>query len=313
MIKEVSEKRNKHWTDHELQILELNYLHICHADLAEFLGRTEGSIRNKCYEMGWRKQSPGLTDNELKTIHEWYDTHEPLNLQKLSELIKQPITTICHAARKMGLTQYGRPRPDLKDCPYLHQNNPEIPHPRGMLGKHHSKETRQLLSEKFAEAWKNPQSRLNSIEFRQTLSDNAAKQHREGNFGKITSTYSRCKKGKREDLDGLFVRSSWEANWARYLNWLIEMGEIQEWGYELVRFEFHGIKRGIRSYLPDFRVVNNDGSIEYHEVKGWLNARSKTALKRMVKYYPDIKLVLIDEETYRTVEKDVKPFIPLWE
>ena len=32
--------------------------------------------------------------------------------------------------------------------------------------------------------------------------------------------------GKREDLGGLYVRSAWEANYCRYLSWLIEQGEI---------------------------------------------------------------------------------------
>jgi len=119
--------------------------------------------------------------------------------------------------------------------------------------------------------------------------------------------------GKREDLNNLFVRSSWEANYARYLNWLVGLGEIKSWEYEPEEFEFKTIKKGNRFYIPDFKVTNNDGSIEYHEVKGYMDADSKTKLKRMAKYYPEIKLVLIDKPVYLELHKQLKNLIPNWE
>jgi len=135
------------------------------------------------------------------------------------------------------------------------------------------------------------------------------------------STHSECypqmrsrrgKTGKREDLDNLFVRSAWEANYARYLNWLISLGEIIMWEYEPDTYEFP-VKRGSRFYTPDFKVYHNDGSIEYHEVKGYMDQRSSTKLKRMARYYPQIKLVLIDAPNYRAIARDVCKIIPNWE
>lgn len=128
-----------------------------------------------------------------------------------------------------------------------------------------------------------------------------------------TTGKARGKGGKRSDLNDLFVRSSWEANYARYLNWLISIGEIKKWEYEPDTFEFHKIKRGSKFYTPDFKITNNDNSIEYHEVKGWMNQESQTKLNRMQKYYPDIKVVLIDRDAYHGIAKDVKRFIPNWE
>lgn len=119
--------------------------------------------------------------------------------------------------------------------------------------------------------------------------------------------------GKREDLDGLYVRSAWEANYCRYLNWLIEQGEITNWEFEPDTFEFKNIKRGTRFYTPDFKITNPDGSIEYHEIKGWMNQKSRTKLKRMAKYYPDVKVIVIDSEAYHALAKDVRGFIPNWE
>lgn len=128
-----------------------------------------------------------------------------------------------------------------------------------------------------------------------------------------TPVRSKAHQGKRADLDGLYVRSAWEANYARFLTWLISIGQIKNWQYEVDTFEFHAIKRGSRFYTPDFKITNNDDTIEYHEVKGWMDQKSQTKLGRMKKYYPDVKIVLIDKDAYRAIEKDVKRFIIFWE
>jgi hypothetical protein len=127
------------------------------------------------------------------------------------------------------------------------------------------------------------------------------------------SIHPKGKGGKREDLGGLYVRSRWEANWARYLNWLVAQGQISRWEYEPDVFEFVGIRRGTRFYTPDFKVYNLDGTIEYHEVKGWLTPGSKTKLKRMAKYHPNVKVVLIEVTLYRSICKKMAPLIPCWE
>jgi hypothetical protein len=125
--------------------------------------------------------------------------------------------------------------------------------------------------------------------------------------------YSRTRGGKREDLDGAYFRSGWEANYARYLNWQIKNGLIQGWEYEPETFEFVGIKRGSRFYTPDFKVLLNSGEVEYHEIKGWMDNRSKTKLRRMTKYHPTIKIVLIGEKQYYAIAKQISACIPNWE
>ncbi len=113
--------------------------------------------------------------------------------------------------------------------------------------------------------------------------------------------YSRGKGGKRGDLGDVYFRSRYEANYARYLNFLISNSEIVKWEYESDTFWFHKIKRGVRSYTPDFKVYLNDGQVEYHEVKGWDYPRGMTARKRMGKYYSHVKLVLVGEEFFKAV------------
>ena len=111
-----------------------------------------------------------------------------------------------------------------------------------------------------------------------------------------------------------YYRSGWEANYAYYLEWLKNKKKITDWQHEPREdtFWFLAIKRGVRSYLPDFKVTNLDNSIEYHEVKGHMDAKSVTKIKRMAKYYPKVKLVVIDSKMYKSIEKTMKLIIKEW-
>jgi len=90
------------------------------------------------------------------------------------------------------------------------------------------------------------------------------------------------------------MRSSWEIRYAALLSFYEQQKIIKNWEYEPDTFWFDGIKRGVRSYKPDFKIFKNDGTIEYHEVKGRMDAKSRTKLNRMRIYHPEIEVVLID-------------------
>lgn len=109
----------------------------------------------------------------------------------------------------------------------------------------------------------------------------------------------------------VYMRSRWEVNYAHYLELLLRSGSITSWDYEPETFWFEGIKRGTTSYKPDFKVTYGNGSVEYHEVKGWMDARSKTKIKRMKKYHPNIVLVIIDTQWFKD-HKSLKNQIPGW-
>jgi hypothetical protein len=109
-----------------------------------------------------------------------------------------------------------------------------------------------------------------------------------------------------------FYRSLWEANYARYLEWMKTVGHISDWQHEPETFWFDGIKRGCVSYLPDFSVKRTDGSVEYHEVKGWMDDRSKTKIARMAKYHPNVKLSVVDAKAYRQLVNAVSSLVPGW-
>lgn len=118
--------------------------------------------------------------------------------------------------------------------------------------------------------------------------------------------------GRRADLNDQYFRSKMEANWARYLQFLVDNGEIESWEYEPDEFEFVGIKRGARFYKPDFKIVDS-GKVYYHEVKGHMDSVSRTKLKRMKKYHPDVEIQVIGKTRYNSVAKTGAAIIPGWE
>ncbi len=104
-------------------------------------------------------------------------------------------------------------------------------------------------------------------------------------------------------------RSGWEQNYAFYLEWLKTGGHIKDWEYEpLPRYEFivtEGNHQRALSlgYLPDFKVTNNDDTFYLVEVKGKPQGMRK--LQRMKKFYPKIKIELVDREAYMQLKKKI--------
>ncbi|KKN52952.1 hypothetical protein LCGC14_0607530 [marine sediment metagenome] len=132
---------------------------------------------------------------------------------------------------------------------------------------------------------------------------------------KGVNMYSRSKGGKREDLDGQYFRSNYEANYARFLNFLMANGEpIEKWEFEPDTFEFKKIKKGTRFYTPDFKIYYKDEHIEYHEVKGWDYTKGITQRKRFAKYFPHLKLLVVDGDFFKDIKrKGMDKLIPYWE
>ena len=179
-------------------------------------------------------------------------------------------------------------------------------HPRGFLGGIHSQEALNKMSEAGLRSWKNKtQEQLDEHYRRASIAGQKIINNREK---------ASWKSGWRE-FGGKkkYYRSRWESNYGRYLQWLKENGEIKDWEHESDVFWFKGIKRGCMSYKPDFKVIENNNEIVYHEVKGWMDDRSKTKIKRMAIYYPNVKLIVIDSNLYKKMSKKLKFLIPGWE
>ena len=84
-------------------------------------------------------------------------------------------------------------------------------------------------------------------------------------------------------------RSQLEKNVAMdYLVLLKACGQIKDWNYEFMKFEFPD-----DSYLVDFTITENDGSFYHIEAKGMWDARAKRKLALLNKYYPQARIVLV--------------------
>lgn len=274
----------------------------------------------------WETRTNTWSESDLSILRRWYAEHDgtKMHLQELADSLGRLKSNVCRKARSLGLTNQSRTtgRKDRRKFKtreeyiealrrYRREWLKNNPHPRGALGMKHTPETLAIISAK-SKAFNAGVSFLE----RQAMSDKAraTKLAKYGRAGFPTpNTYSRCRRGKRSDIGDIMFRSRWEANYARFLNFLKLIGHVKCWEYEVETFRFDGIKRGTLTYTPDFRVTIASGAVEYHEVKGWMNAKSATRLKRMRKYHPSVKVVLIDEKRYRAIEKEHGKSLPNWE
>lgn len=226
---------------------------------------------------------------------------EPINIDELAVRIGKDKTNVSRKARQFGLTSRLRKKTEevcLAQGIRAREQIKKNGHPRGGYKK--GREVRVCpRCNRFFDVFPSSKQKY--------CSRTCSNFHRQvyGNQG-----YS--KTGRRSDLDNQYFRSTYEANYARYLNFIIKKHkQIIRWEYEPETFEFKKIKKGTRFYTPDFKIYFSDGHIEYHEVKGWDYPKGRTARKRFLKYYPNLKLVLVNSEWFRSlVRKGYKKLIP---
>lgn len=294
-------------TNEHRKIILSSYKEKTRDELCQETGLTSKQITGVLYNRGLTI-SDEFTEAEIKKIIEFYSNKEIIDLKSFSHEIDRQATSICRVARRLGLTKIGRPANEEskikiseKTRSWIRENG----HPRGMLNKRHTDGMRKKMSDRLVSSWADENSIFNSDKHRQKKSDVMCGKRASN------SSYSRGRSGTRGDL-GFFVRSSWEANYARYLKFLQKNGEIVRFEYEPDTYIFHEIKRGTRSYTPDFKIFLNDGSFEYHEVKGWMDNKSRVKLERMKKFYPNIRVILIEKKEYNEIKK-ISSMIEFWE
>lgn len=269
------------WTENELNALLGAYENaedkkINLDDIAEEIGRSRSAVACKAYSMGLTNKSRMKTDNG------------PTDRRRFKGDNKAALASISQHARKR-----------------FKEGN----HPRGMLGKKHSNETKEKLSELSSIA----QAKVSESERTSRLEKASLSRKKIGFSPPKTKRGSWVAGWRQVGGREIYFRSRWEANYAFYLQWLLENGAIRAWEYEPKTFWFENIRRGVRSYKPDFFVTENNGDQAYHEIKGWMDSRSRTTLKRMAKYYPDVQVILIREREYKAIRRKVMGVVPGWE
>lgn len=312
------------WTHEELDALRNGYADgVGLATLAFTIGRSKAAVRNKAYEIGVTTRDDAFTPEEIEALKATYLAGEyrgDLDLAGLALRLGRPKTSLAKKARDLGLIEERKARLPNKPraskarfqspeelsefrSEHLRERHKTRGHP--FEGKTHSPDAREKISKKSKAAWAGK-----SPEEREAWVDKLVS----GNQGAPKVARGTWKAGWRE-IGGKrnYYRSRWEANYARYLEWLKQNGEIAEWQHEPETFWFEAIKRGVRSYKPDFRVWEVSGQSKLHEVKGWMDARSKTTLKRMAKYHPAETVIVIREKQYNEIARKIGPMIEGWE
>jgi hypothetical protein len=318
-------KKLKEWTDEELKYLIENYKSLSYDEIGRNLGRTRKAITIKVFALGLdSKRDPFWSDIEieyLKKVYEDAGDEQSIQYDVLEEKFGRLRSNICRKARELGLTNKNRVKTDLQKeengikMKKWHETHE---HPRGMLGKHVSEKNKILYRQLYTGRKMNfteEQLQGYRMRARETI----------GKLMNGTNMYSRTKSGIRADLQNKFFRSSWEANYARILDF-----QNIKWLYEPKTFFFEGEQRGGTFIIPDFQLTELDAWVE---VKGWLDSRSKSKLTKFKKYYPlefEKLMLIIDGRHQKTAEwltklgvKKIvdyyelrtffKPKIPLWE
>lgn len=323
--RELSPNARTHWASDEDDALKSAVdAGLSNKEIAGISGRTERAIQGRAWRLGllvsreWSKE-------QIAAVQEMYSHGAVVDIDALCNLTGKSRFAIYIKASRLGLGDPSRPivqkrkvrTPKFKTPEERSMYMSEVQkaliakngHPRRMKGKHHSDSTKETLSD-ICTAMNLSRTPEQKIEY---LVKSMKTKIANGTYAQERPNAS-WKAGWRE-IGGInkYYRSKWEANYAKYLEWLKSNKQIKEWKHEPITFWFDGVKRGCVSYLPDFWVQENDGKEAYHEVKGWMDDRSKTKIRRMAKYHPKVKLIVIDSKGYEALKKSVQSLVPGWE
>jgi len=276
------------------------------------------SVHERLKKLGISIPTKKFTEHEIARVQEVYTegfTSGDGKLDALCRELNRQKTSICRKAKSLKLTNTKRLNSEKKSkeqATITKKWMKENEHPQGMKGKKHSKETKKIIGERSVESQNSFSSEKREKITTKILQTRLKKYGTlapapEGNVKVSWKQGWRTIGGKKK-----YFRSRWEANYARWLEWRKQNGEILEWEHEPETFWFEKIKRGARSYLPDFKVIKLDGSHEWHEVKGWMDQRSKTKIKRFRKYYSKEKLEIFDAKWFKR-NKNLAYLIKEWE
>lgn len=280
----------------------------------ERLGLCGETIRKRLKTAGYTLNGSRFTSDQDSAIRSAYATGMPFKIQELEKQLGRSYHAIACRAGLLGVSaRRGKYiRPHLRQEPKAKMTGEErsammkdrhrnFPHP--MLGRRWTPEERLAISARNKGRKVHPETLLKIMK---------TKMEKYGSL--VLTKRGNWKSGWRViGPQKIYARSTWEANYARYLELLRNEGTISKWEHEPVTFWFARSRSGPRCYIPDFRVTFPSGKIQFHEVKRWMDARSRIKLVRMEKYHPKIKIVLVQLEWFSKHHKNLQNRIPEWE
>jgi len=309
-------KTNSKASDHEL--IESYLEHGTVWKVAEKFGMCGQSVHERLIRLDIRLKYPSITEKEKQLIKEFYENGFKIGsgeLKRFAQSLGRTIPLISRTAKEMGLTSKNRKLCDSK-LPEISKRmktwHSENDHPKGMLGKTHSEDYCKEVGVRAKKKWASyseDQRNEHVIKILKTrLKNHGTLCPQKGGPNVSWKQGWRTIGGKEK-----YFRSRWEANYARYLEFMKINNVIKEWLHEPETFWFDKIKRGCVSYLPDFKIIELDGSHNWVEVKGYMCERSVTKLNRFKKYFPKEKLRVVDGKWFKENNRKMSGLIIGWE
>lgn len=281
--------------------------------IANHLNRTKRAIISKASLLGVSKPH-NYTEYEKQYIRENYKS---FNLREIANHLNRPKENIVRWARENGIERTGKKKEFVKEKVYADPKETFKKKSKSMK-EWHANHTHPFLGKKHNEKVKKEQSKRAKNYFENQTEEEKNKRRKNQRYSRIKNGtlyvhgngetgYSRGRNGYRKDLGKYFFKSAWEANYARYLNYL-----NIKWEYEPKRFIFHNVEYMPISYAPDFYLPEYD---QWVEIKGWKDEKSKKRLNRFKEHYPEEykKLILIQEKEYAEIDEKYKDIIKNWE
>jgi hypothetical protein len=263
------------------------------------------SVQERLVKMGIDRSAPRFSAEDEARLAKDYTRY--LLDGRLSELAKEMGRTkqfICRKAKDFGLTDLRRGKKVIKGYKPTRVDWSKHGHPRGFLGGKHSDEAKAIIAHKSSKS----NQLINQSGRRVGMIEKMIKTKMErGNL--VNPRLKQTWKAGWRIVNGnsYFFRSRWEANYARYLELMRNNGLIEKWEHEPDVFLLEG-----KGFLPDFKLTITDNAIEYHEVKGWMDERSKNKIEKMAILHPEIDLKIITASWFRS-NKHLSAEIPEWE
>lgn len=287
----------------------------------ELLGMCGQSVHERLKRLGVNLNNRPFTENDFLILKEFYTTHELKRgsgeLQEIADKLGRTKQFISRKAKQLGLTKKNRSLTE-KNIRIQAQKIKEYikikGHPKGMLGKHHTDEVKKIISKCSIENFKKLTENQKKQRIQKILQTRYENEIKNNSYRELNRVKASWKQGHRL-IDGKdrFFRSSWEFNYALYLQYLKDNQKIKEWYYESEIFYFKESKNNCYAYKPDFKIINNDNSFYFVEIKGWMDSASKKKIENMKIFYPEIKLVVVDLEEYNKFKKEWHFKLKEWE
>ena len=281
--------------------------------VAEEVGLCGQSVHERVKRLGLKTNNPHFTDSEIERLKaDYLEYLLDGNLQGLADEMGRTKHFICRQAGKLGLTDLSRGKKCIKGFKPSRQKGyfDDKEHPRGFKNRSHNQEAKDIISQKsmLSQAKINEEGRRPDI-IKRTMTTRFER----GTYVPPRNKAS-WKSGWRE-VGGAkyYFRSRWEANYAHYLESCRVSGVIKKWEHEPHLFVFEAVETKYKTYLPDFRVTMADNSVEYHEVKGWFDERSKAKIEYMGLYFPEVCLKIFDGDWFNRKTKRLEKLVPNWE